>query len=373
MVIFIRCSEIYTPNIDPTTEALVVEGLITNGAGPFNIKLSKTVLYNSDSIPTQKFVLGAILTVVDNENHIFALKDGGKGNYSMPLTFQAKIGNSYKLHIKTTDGNIYESNSQELLPPQIYDSIRGYNTTQTYLNVDNELNSASGADIRVDLFSSVTNADLMPACRFNSNITLQYNYTINDIDPVTGKPIIDWYWFKFGYASYDLNGSVNITEKKFTTASAIIKNHSLGFMPFVTGYYGFLTPPVAYLIYYLRVNQFTMNDDSYNFYNEANNQLAANGKIFDPITAQLYGNMKCINNSSKVALGLFEVSSVTQTAFVVNRNSSNNALTIKKVPYLDIPKSVFKEYKIWNALPPLPAKDSLAYIPIPLPTWWYHN
>jgi hypothetical protein len=58
---FIRCTEIYTPNINPATEALVVEGLITDGAGPFTVKLSKAILFTSDSVSTQNYVSGAKL------------------------------------------------------------------------------------------------------------------------------------------------------------------------------------------------------------------------------------------------------------------------------------------------------------------------
>jgi hypothetical protein len=117
-----------------------------------------------------------------------------------------------------------------------------------------------------------------------------------------------------------------------------------------------------------------MNNDSYLFYKGANDQLAATGKLFDPVTAQLYGNMKCTNNPSKVVLGLFEVSSVTQPAFVVTNDPSNNKVKITKVPYIDIPSDQSFHYRVWEAFPmPIPKADSLMYVPIPLPAWWYHD
>ncbi|HEY5591488.1 MAG TPA: hypothetical protein VIK55_10765, partial [Paludibacter sp.] len=66
MVAFIGCTEIYTPKIDSKAETLVIEGLITDGTGPFTIKLSRAILFNSDSVSASNFVEGAKLTVIDN-------------------------------------------------------------------------------------------------------------------------------------------------------------------------------------------------------------------------------------------------------------------------------------------------------------------
>lgn len=367
MVAFIRCTEIYTPEIDSSSKALIVEGLITDGSGPFSIKLSEGVPFSLDSVKTPRFVSGAKLTIIDNENHTFVLINAGSGNYNVPTTFKAKIGNSYKLHIVTTDGSIYESNSEKLLPPLTYDSIRALYTSKQYLDENNDLKTVNGADIRVDLFSSVSKSDSVPLCRFTSKTTVQYYYNVENPDST------DFHWVHFGWANYSMDENENITEEKSATANPLIKNHSLGFIPFGMSNYGYETPVSTAIIYYVRYNQYTINSDSYNFYKEANNQLAANGKIFDPITSQLYGNMKCLNNSSKIVLGLFEVSSVTQSAIVSSGLGKGNKVTLNKAPYTDIPKYGEEQYKVWDGNPLFkPTKDP-NYIFIPLPDWWYHN
>ena len=65
MSAFIRCTEIYNPVIDSQADALIVEGLITDGTGPFTVKLSKSVIFTSDSASIQKEVPGAKLTISD--------------------------------------------------------------------------------------------------------------------------------------------------------------------------------------------------------------------------------------------------------------------------------------------------------------------
>ena len=364
MSIFIRCTEIYNPVIDSQADALIVEGLITDGTGPFTVKLSKSVIFTSDSASIQKEVPGAKLTISDNEYNTFELNDKGFGKYTLPVNFKAKTGNSYTLHIETTDGNIYESNVQQLLPSQSFDSIRGYYTTQGYMNMNSEYKNVGGADIKVDLLKPVTGLDSMPRSRFSTNITVQYFFAL--YNPL----IVDWHWAYFGWLSLPLNGIENITDEK--ALSSGIKNHSLGFMPFGIESYGFNTSTFTSVIYYLRVDQYTLNYDSYLFYQGANKQLAASGKIFDPVTAQLYGNMKCINHPSKTVLGLFEVSSVIQQAFVVSLLDQEKSVVISKVPYIDIPDTPQKSYKVWDGNPLLKPKDSL-FIAIPFPNWWYHD
>jgi hypothetical protein len=369
MVAFIGCTEIYNPNIDSIKEALVVEGLITDGTGPFTIKLSKAVLFNSDSISTSNYVAGAKLTIGDNQNNSYTLIESENGNYTLPSTFRAEIGNSYTLHIVTPDGSICESNPQLLLPPQTYDSIRGIYSVQDYLAPNKDLQQVGGADIQVDLFKSVSNINYVPSCRFSSQLTVEYLYTFTPQDTIL------WHWLYFGWKTVKLQGNENITSENQNTTNATIKNHSIGFIPYPVASYGIISGPFPTVIYYLKMDQYTMNNDSYLFYKGANDQLAATGKLFDPIAAQLYGNMKCISDPTKVVLGLFEVSSVIQQAFLVTKISSNNTANLRKVLYTDIPYDRTFFYRVWDGYPlPIPKPDSLKYyIPIPLPGWWYHD
>ena len=372
IITLIGCTEVYIPEVNSDTQALIVEGLVTDGAGPFTIKLSMAKPLSFDSVGAAKSVLDAKLVITDNENHVFTLDEAGSGNYSTPTNFKPQIGNSYKLHIETKDGSIYESKSEKLLPPQTYDSIRGFYTKNNYLNSNKELENATGADICVDLFKSVSTSESVPSCRFVSNVTVQYQYTITGTD-LYGNPTTDWFWFLFGWNTFNLNETENITEEKVASANPIMHNHSIGFMPLTAANYGFTIPYEASIIYYLRVNQYTMNSDSYRFYKDANTQLSANGKIFDPIAAQLYGNMKCINNSSKVVLGLFEVSSVKQHAFIVRGSSYDQTVSISKAPIVSVPNASYFEFKVWAGNPLAKPKNDPFYTPIPFPAWWYHN
>jgi hypothetical protein len=369
---FIRCTEIYTPDISSDTQALIVEGLITDEAGPFTVKLSMAKPLPFDSVSSTTYTVRyATLTITDNESKTYTLKESTPGNYVTPSTFKSKIGNIYKLHIKTKDGNSYESNPEKLLPPQTYDSIRGIYSTEDYINSNNDVQNVNGVNVCVDLFKSLSTTDVVQSCRFKSNIIIQYMYMIREVDSNTGIEIADWHWIHFGWNTYSLNSIENISDERSGTTNSLIKNHSIGFVPYGAASYG-LVMPLPAIIYYLRVSQYTMNNDSYLFYKGANNQLSASGKIFDPITSQLYGNMKCVNDPTKIVLGLFEVSSVKQHGFVVGGSVSNNKVSVTKVVAIDVLKASDFQYKMWDGDPDKQPNDS-AYTPIPFPSWWYHN
>ena len=87
---FIRCTEIYIPKINSDEKALIIEGWITDEAGPFTIKLSETTANALNSSVGSSTVSGAKLTVTDNDNHTFELKESTAGSYVTPSNFTTK-------------------------------------------------------------------------------------------------------------------------------------------------------------------------------------------------------------------------------------------------------------------------------------------
>jgi len=366
----IRCTEVYEPDISSATSALVVEGLITDEEGPFTIKLTLAKPLPYDSLGGIRFVvMGAKVKIIDNQNNIYSLTEKTPGNYVTPDGFKTEIGKSYKLNIAAKDGNTYESKMEKLLPSQTYDSLRAIRTYENYINEKSELQNVVGADFKVDLFSDYSKTDTVPACRFHPVLTYQYWYTYRDRD-INGNEIMSYHWNNFGWKTYIMNMTQNMTDEKAPSNSPLIKNHSVCFVPFDALSYAIILPPLT-VIYYLKIDQYTLNHDSYRFYKSANSQLSASGKIFDPVNSQLYGNMRCINNPSKNVLGLFEVSSVKKKAVKMVLTIWNTKVNISDVAYIDIPANNDFQYMVWDLMTTPPTDP--AYGVIPLPDWWNHN
>ena len=361
----VSCTEVFIPDVNVEDEAIVVEGLITNGVGPFYVKLSKTVSFN-DNMSDLKPVTGAVLIVKDTLNNLYFLFESTPGNYQLPSNFIPEIGNAYKLLIETKDGNKFESDYEKLLPPSKYDSIRSFYVQDKFIDKNNNLRIVNGADMRVDLFENTADAD-KKLCRFKTDITIQYSFNYNLPDTTA------WHYFCFGWESFNLNSTENLAPEKISSGSQYLKNHSLCFIPNSTSMYGFNMPDSASVSFYLRINQYTLNNNSYKFYLDAKNQLSASGKIFDPVTSQLKGNIRCVNNSEKIVLGLFEVSSIEQSAYVLDIVDVSKKVFLFKVPYVEFNQMAVFKYRVWDIDPKGKPQNDDAYTVIPFTDWWYHK
>ena len=91
----------------------------------------------------------------------------------------------------------------------------------------------------------------------------------------------------------------------------------------------------------VRINQFRLNDDSYTYYKGVENQSAADGKMFDPLPAQLYGNITCKSDPETLVLGFFEVSSVSTRSWSVLRYGPAYPILFTGVPNIYPPQRGF--------------------------------
>jgi hypothetical protein len=100
----------------------------------------------------------------------------------------------------------------------------------------------------------------------------------------------------------------------------------------------------------LYLKQYTLNNETYLYYKSLGEQLQSEGKLFDPIAAQLKGNIKCLTDPEKKAIGFFEASSISYSAYIVDfRNLKNSQPSVIETPYILPPES----YGCWiNTTPP---------------------
>ena len=104
---FCTCIDPYSPLLTGYESLLVIDGLITDANSSYTVKLSRT-FQEQNSTPVS--VPDAIVYISDdagNENH---LSHKGNGVYkSDSISFTGSVGRTYILHIKTNEGQEYES------------------------------------------------------------------------------------------------------------------------------------------------------------------------------------------------------------------------------------------------------------------------
>jgi hypothetical protein len=97
----------------------------------------------------------------------------------------------------------------------------------------------------------------------------------------------------------------------------------------------------------VEVNQYRLNDDSYEYYKKVKAQSDAEGKLFDPVISQFKGNISCVNEPSKTVLGLFEASNLLTMSYVIDRHGVGSKITITQIDNLPphVPAGITFEYE----------------------------
>jgi hypothetical protein len=347
------CYKVYDPHIDTTEKVLAVDGLITNQKDVYHVTLSYSRPFNSKEKATP--VSAANVYVTDDVSNSYIFKETGKGDYiSDSLQFTGIPGRTYRLHIITQDGTEYESDPQRLFPEAYPDSIYAeFDNKEILERVSGLKINTHGANILADIRNK---SDSLPRYRLTSNLVMQYYYIV-----YYQLNLYTVFHFDF-YCWQTVNAcpNINLTGGEYSLNSASVRKHPVCFLDdnfnvyalryglkfniedttgseIKTTYYQF------YMIHHriLYLNQYTLNNEAYLYYKSLDEQMQSEGKLFDPIATQLNGNIKCISDPEIRAIGFFEASSVSNSAYIVDfRNLKNSQPMLLKTPYILPPEPV---------------------------------
>ena len=113
------CTKVVNINLNDASPKIVIEGNVTNTAGPYQVKITKTVNFSASNIFPA--VSGAVVTITDNTNSIAnTLSESSPGIY-ISSTLQGVAGHTYSLSV-SSEGSTYTSSSTMPLPVS-FDSI----------------------------------------------------------------------------------------------------------------------------------------------------------------------------------------------------------------------------------------------------------
>jgi len=293
------CIDPYFPDLQSYESVLVVDALVTNiyepGAG--SVSLSRTY---SNQFGQPEVVSGAEVYLTDQlENRIdffemwpgmyHALRDDGD-------FFEGEIGDTYVLHIKTPDGQIYESVPCLMLAVPDIDTI--------YFGYDTEFaNNGSDEFEGIRLF-----VDSDPG---NENCTF-FRWTFEEC------------WkFRIPYPKLylDCGETTNPDPKiicwKTESSKGIIiestESQQSGFILRKPLYFIASEESDRLLIRYgIKVKQYSLSRNDYEFWSNMKLVNEERGDIFEKQPFFVSGNLHCITNPEEKVLGYFQVSAVKQ-------------------------------------------------------------
>lgn len=293
LLILPGCIAKFIPAVNENKEVLVVQGLITDQPETDTIKLSKSIPFGrlSDASP----VTGSIVTISDDQGNRYSLLETKTGIYITDASsFRGVPGRFYTLHVSTRgDINLnYESSPVEMMAvpaidslyydkvvvEQPFESFKGIDACQIYLDTHDPSNNCKY--YRWD-FSETWEFRLLfevpnQTCWISDNshyINIKSTAAFDEAR-ITRLPI---------------NYITNVTDRLRTKYSIL-------------------------------VNQYSINEDEYNYWEKIQNVSVQVGGLYDVIPASIPSNIQCIENPEEKVLGYFSVSAKSSKRIFIQDN-----------------------------------------------------
>jgi hypothetical protein len=282
----------FIPETNENQEVLVVEGLVTDQYGVNTIKLSRSLPLGTKRNPVP--LRNCTVEITDDLGKKYFLNEKTPGNYSTnPLTFKGEIGRKYSLYIRTTDYT-YRSVQMEILPVSPIDSV--YYEKIAFRDPDEQGAIAEGCQIYLDTH------DPENKCRY---FRWDYSETWEFHIPYSVANRICW--------------------KSSKSSSIYIKNTSVfqesRVSKFPLNYISNKTDRLK-VKYSILVNQYSLNEDEYLFWEKLQSISDNVGNLYDVTPMAVPSNIYCIENPDEKVLGYFSVSAVSgKRIFIKDRFS----------------------------------------------------
>ena len=327
-VVFAACETVYEPELEEVEDVLTVDARFIQGQPPHVVTLRKSMGFNeTGSFATYS---DARVTVADNRGNNYESYALGGGEYMFNFSLDTSM--QYQLNI-SAEGDIYTSAFESVPPPPDIDT---FFTEQTDVVIQ------PGGETDVDEFVrmqghkfylDIDNGANRQYYRFDARKILQYYFPFDTVIYGLGETVT-----KYAWKSIYPTGKFNIAAPSEYSSSIDIFKHPTEFFSYRDRMYLRREEYANGWIYIM--HQYGISESTYNFYKDLNNQLDADGKIFDPMYVQARNNLKCESDPDKIILGNFEIASYREHRFYIHLEPSTGKHEIRRIEtFYDIPIS----------------------------------
>jgi len=305
-VIFTACQDLYSPEIESFSDALVVEGILTDQNEYVTVKLSRSASFSDDS-----YFYGerkAVVSIESASGNSWGTTEIGRGTYQTNEPVSAIVGEGYYVKIITSGGEEYRSEIEQMMPPTSIGSV--FLTDSIF----RDLSYNYWGEPVVSDFAGISFA-VRPNDTEGESIGYLYkwnaltNYTIYSTAGPAG----------FNYFCWEELISNSIYVYDYYNDDYIIELpvgdlHSLSYymlspLPIDSSRFEGVITTVATTGLYYHLKQYAITKKGAKYWRSVKNQSEASGKLFDPVEEQIYGNIRCVSDSNKIAFGYFNVAS----------------------------------------------------------------
>lgn len=360
LILFVSCEESYQPDIEKMNEHLVVEARITNELTKNFVHLTQTRGFNEE-VPLLE-ISGATVELVEIQGSKIRGTESSPGYYSfnsVPVS-----GKNYFLRIGIL-GEIYESLEVTMPPvPTIEKPISERIIKKVYINNTEGFPHAFERPFR-EFYTDIPATNSLSYYRFDVRTVWEWHY---DSIPNTLSSIPTAYgWFVYHEkAMFNLAGPKNFSQNEKIEKHPIL---AVSYNIYDNLYADTLFTKTDTLYTkgtIIVVDQYRTSKESYEYHEKLNSQFAADGSLFDPIQNQIFGNIICKTNPSKVVFGFFDLNSYAQHRFYFNLWEPPGTVIFRQLfRFPDIPD----ERGMMRTRPIKGPPDEIPP-PLPPPVWW---
>lgn len=305
------------------SKRLVIDGLITNQAGPQEVEVYYTLTINDkDSVTYPK----ASVSVVDDLGNRYDFTADENGVHKSDADLHGEVGRTYTLEVKLEDGNVYRSTPQRMPPAGVVEnlyaefepgSINPHDLTTTQDSYAIYID-AKGQDHNLYRWRTTGTYEVRTFPELHviyapGNPPLE----IPDPLPCSGYyfEVETWKWFYLHPCECcfcwitEYNDGVKVSDSKFVNDNAFNRVF-VARIPFDGLRF--------YNKYHVLVEQLSLSDDAYEFWKTVKSQ-EGNGTIFQANIARATSNIVNETNPSEEVLGCFSASAVSQKSMFIGR------------------------------------------------------
>lgn len=271
------------------TPRLVVEGLVTNQKPPYRVQLTFTDSKQGRRALTEaNGVSGAVVSIADDQGNATRLTEFQSGVYlTTDTTLVGVVGRSYTLSVQLPDGRRYISRPEQLTAVPDVERV--------YYEEDDRLVASENAGINV--YVDVQD----PGETKNYYRWSAYGYSLR---PSTGVCCLFTYegcpkCFTLCWERGE-NLAANLLSDELINGNAIRRQ------------FVYFSPIRSRGLHLIEVNQYSLTEQAYRFWQRYEEQRIRTGSILDPLPEPIEGNVSNADDPSESVLGYFGASSVVR-------------------------------------------------------------
>ena len=306
------CIEPFNPKIEGSREVLVINGFISDRSGPHQVSISLSTPYNDPSfVPVQ----GCVVTVEDESGLMVEYSEISPGVYEANLEPSfLQVGKSYSLYVSTPDGNEYRSDYDRILAgspiDSVYYEVKGQETTDPNRNI-------KGVQFFVDMKGTPETAS-------------NYRWLMEETWMYTAPHMANYIWTgEMIVPVFPSNHECYLTEIVNGFFSASTRYLSVNQLNRSSLHYVTNESPRLELKYSVLVEQHSLSDPAYDYWDRMESQARSGGGLYDSQPSSTIGNIYNVNDPSERVLGCFYATQVKQKRTTFYNRGDFNVKGIK--------------------------------------------